>query len=52
MISDAFLVEFVRQENVRLLLVRLAAATDPAARAMLTLLLAEHSISAPPPKIR
>ena len=37
--------EFVRQENVRAFLVRLETERDPATRALLTRLLAEHSLA-------
>ena len=37
--------EFVRQENVRAFLVRIETERDPATRALLTRLLAEHSLA-------
>ena len=45
MVTTAFHGEFVRQENVRAFLLRLETERDPAVRALLTRLLAEHSLA-------
>lgn len=42
MVTAAFQSEFVRQENVRAFLFRLETERDPAVRALLMRLLAEH----------